>query len=65
MQLVWRDYRTEYLQVILILLIQKSHTQTVVFWQLFMEIKLLNKYRDFALGIVNVGNGKASYMPLF
>ena len=31
MQLVWRDNRTEYLPVILILLIQKSHIQMPVF----------------------------------
>ena len=48
MQLVWRDNRTESLPVILTLLIQKSHTQTPVLWQLFMEIKLLNEYRVFS-----------------
>ena len=65
MQLVWRDNITEYLPVILILLIQKSHTQAPVFWQLFMEIKLLNEYRAFSWGRVNVAMEKQAMYLCF
>ena len=65
MQLVWRDNRTEYLPVILILRIPKSHIQTPVFWQLFMEIKLLNEYRVFSWGRENVAMEKQAICLCF
>ena len=65
MQLVWRDNKIEYLPVILILLIKKSHIQTPVFWQFFMEIKLLNEHRVFSWGRANVAMEKQAICVCF
>ena len=69
MQIVWRDNRTEYLPATLTLFIQTFvdfffNGLTPMFWQLFMELKLLNEYSVVSQRRVNVAK-KASCMPLF